>query len=66
MIDDMPLEPDANAWQGIYCADGNICGYNISKSIDDGNHTIYHSMQNAALSVHMYGFQNQNSYGFPT
>ena len=65
MIDDVPLEPNATAWQGIYCADGNICGYAISKAIDDGNHTIYHSMENGAINVHMYGFEWQNSYGFP-
>ena len=65
MMDDMPLESDREAWQGIYCADGSICGYAISKAVDAGNHTIYHSMENAALYVHMYGFQNQNSYGFP-
>ena len=58
MIDGVPVEPDRSAWQGIYCSDGEICGYRISKEIDrqSGDRTVYHETKNAALSVQNYGF----------
>ena len=44
MIDGVPVEPDRIAWQGIYCSDGEICGYGIIKEIDlqSGDRTVYH------------------------
>ena len=65
MINSEPLESDRSAWQGIYCSDGEICGYGIYREITSSNHTVYHENPNAALSVQNYGFQQQNSYGFP-
>ena len=65
-IDDSLLEANRSKWQAVYCADGDICGYAITKSISGmGNHTVHHSREDAGLYVHLYGFQNQNSYGFP-
>ena len=65
MIDGMPIESDKSAWQGIYCSDGEICGYGIYKNLASGDHTVYHEHPNAGLSVQNYGFQQENSYGFP-
>ena len=65
MIDGMPIEPVMSAWQGIYCSDGEICGYGIYREITSGDHTVYHENPNAGLSVQNYAFQQQNSYGFP-
>ena len=65
MIDGVPVEPDRSEWQGIYCSDGEICGYGIYRVITSGDHTVYHETRTAALSVQNYGFQRQNSYGFP-
>ena len=67
MIDGVPVEPDRSAWQGIYCSDGEICGYRISKEIDlqSGDRTVYHETKNAALSVQNYAFHFPYSYGFP-
>ena len=65
MIDGMPIESDRSAWQGIYCSDGGICGYGIYKNLISGDHTVYHENPNAGLSVQNYGFQQENSYGFP-
>ena len=65
MIDGMPIESDRSAWQGIYCSDGEICGYDIYKNLTSGDHTVYHENPNAGLSVQNYGFQQENSYGFP-
>ena len=65
MIDGVPVEPDRSEWQGIYCSDGEICGYGIYRVITSGDHTVYHETKTAALSVQNYGFQRQNSYGFP-
>ena len=64
MIDGLPIEPVMSAWQGIYCSDGEICGYGIYRHITSGDHIVYHENPNAALSVQIYGFQRQNSYGF--
>ena len=65
MIDGVPVDPDRSAWQGIYCSDGEICGYGIYRDITSGDHIVYHENPNAALSVQTYGFQQENSYGFP-
>ena len=65
-IDDSLLEADRSKWQAVYCVDGDICGYAITKEITGmGTHKIFHSVENAALYVHLYGFQRQNAYGFP-
>ena len=65
-IDHILLEANRSKWQAVYCVDGDICGYAITKSIYDmGDHTVRHSREDAGMYVHLYGFQNQNSYGFP-
>ena len=66
MIDGVPVEPDRSAWQGIYCSDGEICGYGISKERDlqSGDRTVYHETKNAALSVQNYASHFNYSYGF--
>lgn len=67
MLDDSPLEPDASRWNRIYCSVGEVCGYGIYKEIAElGDHTVHHMNENAGLSVELYGFQQQNSYGFPS
>ena len=64
-LDDELVESNRNQWNLFYCSNGEICGYGLSKAITAGNHTIYHEMESAALGVTLYGFQQQNSYGFP-
>ena len=64
-LDDQLVESDRNQWNPFYCSNGEICGYGLSKAITAGDHTIYHEMESAALGVTLYGFQQQNSYGFP-
>ena len=61
MLDDNVLEPDATLWQPIYCS-GGLCGYGITKTFDDEYHRLYHADANAAIFVHTYGFNIQNSY----
>ena len=63
-MDGQLVEADRNRWNPFYCSIGVICGYGLSKSITTGDHTIYHRMESAALGVTLYGFQEQNSYGF--
>ena len=65
IMDDDPVEADRTQWNPFYCSDGEICGYGISKRVGVGSHTIYHEMEDAALGVSLYGFQQQNSFGFP-
>ena len=65
MLDDSPVEPDPSKWNRIYCSADEVCGYGINKEIEMGDHRVYHTNENAALSVELYGFQQQNSYGFP-
>ena len=40
MYNDAPLEPNASAWQAIYCMEGDICGYATNKTLDNGTHHI--------------------------
>ena len=63
-LDDAPLEPNASAWQAIYCAEGYICGYATSKPLDDASHPVYHADESAGIFVHSYGFRVENSYAF--
>ena len=65
IMDGGPVEADRTQWNSFYCSGGDICGYGISKELVVGNHTLYHEMENAALDVTLYGFQQQNSFGFP-
>ena len=62
MLDDVVLEPNASLWQGIYCSSGDICGYGITKDFDNEHHVLSHTNINAAIFVHTYGFNIQNSY----
>ena len=64
MFDDAPLEPDSTLWQPIYCYHIRlyICGYSITKIFDNEHHVLFHESPNAALFVHTYGFNTQNSY----
>ena len=62
-FDDAALEPNITVWQPIYCTvGGDICGYCISKPLDDASHLVYHSDETAAILVHSYGFWVENSY----
>ena len=64
IMDGSSVEADRTQWNPFYCSGGEICGYGISKQVVTGNHTIYHEKEDAALDVSLYGFQQQNSYGF--
>ena len=62
-FDDAALEPNMTVWQPIYCTvGGDICGYCISKPLDDASHHVYHSDESAAIFVRSYGFRVENSY----
>ena len=64
IMDGGPVEADRTQWNPFYCSGGEICGYGLSKEVAVGNHTLYHEMENAALDLNLYGFQQQNSFGF--
>ena len=65
MLDDAQFEADASLWQAIYCPrePSQICGYAITKVLDENTHILYHADEGAAIFVHSYGFLNANSYG---
>ena len=66
MLDEVPLETNSSMWQTIYCSvsmASQICGYAITKELDDNAHILYHTDEGAAIFVHSYGFLNGNSYG---
>ena len=65
ILDDAPFEADASLWQGIYCPrqPSQICGYAITKVLDENTHHLYHADEGAAIFVNSYGFLNENSYG---
>ena len=65
MLDGDPIEPDATKWNRIYCSDSEVCGYGVYKEVGLGDHSVYHTNENAGLNIELYGFQQQNSYGFP-
>ena len=64
LLDGMPLQPDRSLWQGFFDPpDVEIWEYVITVEIDDNAHIVCHMDENAAISVHSYGFSNENSYG---
>ena len=54
---------NASGFKPIRRADNSIWGYGAQLLLDDGAQVISHSDPNAALSVTMYGFSNQMSWG---
>ena len=64
LLDGMPLQSDPSLWQGVFDPpDVEIWDYAITVELDDNAHIICHMDENAAISVHSYGFSNENSYG---
>jgi hypothetical protein len=56
---------DAN-WTAIPCQNETLfCGY-VARNVDvsEGQHTVYHEMDSAKMSVSMYGFKQYNGYGY--
>ena len=54
---------NASAFSEIRRADNSIWGYGARLELDVGAQIIRHQDPNAALSVTMYGFSNQQSWG---
>ena len=53
---------DASDFSAIRRSDNSIWGYGAQLPLDEGAQVI-HQDSNAALSVTMYGFSNQQSWG---
>ena len=54
---------DASDFRAIRRSDNSIWGYGAQLTFDEGAQVIRHQDPNAALSVTMYGFSNQQSWG---
>ena len=54
---------DASDFRAIRRSDNSIWGYGAQLTLDEGAQVIRHQDPNAALSVTMYGFSNQQSWG---
>ena len=54
---------NASEFRPIRRADNSIWGYGAQLSLDEGAQVIRHQDPNAALSVTLYGFSNQQSWG---
>ena len=55
---------NASEFKPIRRADNSIWGYGAQLLLDNGTQVIRHADPNAALSVTMYGFSNQMSWGY--
>ena len=55
---------DASEFRPIRRADNSIWGYGAQLLLDEGAQVIRHQDPNAALSVTLYGFSNQQSWGY--
>ena len=60
-IDNNPI--NASDFRAIRRSDNSIWGYGAQLTLDEGAQVIRHQDPNAALSVTMYGFSNQQSWG---
>ena len=54
---------DASDFSAIRRSDNSIWGYGAQLTLEEGAQVIYHQDSDAALSVTMYGFSNQQSWG---
>ena len=54
---------DASDFRAIRRSDNSIWGYGARLTLDEGAQVIRHQDPNAILSVTMYGFSNQQSWG---
>ena len=62
-VDDVDLE---NAvWNTVYCSDTTVCGYVTYVTLTPGQHRLYHSDVSSHIGVSAYGFNTDNSYGYP-
>ncbi len=52
-------------WQNVVCSSGEICGHISRTSVSSGDHSICHQNSSAVLGVSVYGFDIDNSYGYP-
>ena len=55
---------NASEFRPIRRADNSIWGYGAQLLLDEGAQVIRHQDPNAALSVTLYGFSNQQSWGY--
>ena len=55
---------NAAEFRPIRRADNSIWGYGAQLLLDEGTQVIRHQDPNAALSVTLYGFSNQQSWGY--
>ena len=61
IVNSTAVESNASMWSKIYCEDGKVCGYSITRPIaNNGDLTVYHEMRTAAINVHVYGFHTEN------
>ena len=52
-------------WIPVPCANGSVCGYCVYVTLEPGDHHVWHSDSFTKISVLMYGFTRDNSYGQP-
>ena len=53
-------------WAQVYCSGSITCGYITRVNLTTaGEHRLYHLDQDARVGVSAYGFNKDNSYGYP-
>ncbi len=52
-------------WQNVTCSSGEVCGHISKTSVSSGARSVCHQNRSAVLGVSVYGFDSDNSYGFP-
>lgn len=62
-VDD--AQQNNQTWIHVPCANDSICGYITRIAVNPGFHHIYHLTPQAKLSVSVYGFARDVSYGYP-
>lgn len=57
---------NSSQWSQVYCSSNIICGYITRVNLATaGEHRLYHLDQDARIGVSAYGFNQDNSYGYP-
>ena len=54
-----------SSWTSVYCSNSLLCGYITRVNLTAGEHRLYHQDPHARIGVSAYGFNSNNSYGYP-
>ena len=63
-INETTFMPDSGYYP-ILCSNNQTCGYGAYSSLPVGDHQLSYKVRGAAMSLFVYGFHSEESFGYP-